>query len=148
MKNYRPVSNLSFTSKVLERVVAKQLIAHIHHNNLHEIMQSAYKYGHSTETALLRVKNDIIRAMDGQQVVLLILLDLSAAFDTIDHHILLKCLSSRFGISGQALEWFQSYLYHREQSVSVKHTTSDSQELSSGVSPRACSVHSLHDSPG
>ena len=133
LKNYRPVSNLSFLSKVVERIVAKQLLNHIYENKCHEILQSAYKTNHSTETALLRVKNDIVIAMDGQKVVLLILLDLSAAFDTVDHEILLNCMSSRFGIKGKVLEWFRSYLSNRGQAVMVNGALGNSQTLKYGV---------------
>ena len=89
LQNYRPVQNLSFISKVVERVVAKQLTSHMRENNLHEQMQSAYRQNHSTETVLLKVHSDILSAVDNGCVVL-VLLDLTAAFDTIDHGILLS----------------------------------------------------------
>ena len=83
--NYRPVSNLSFLSKSLEKLVAKRLLYHMDNHNLHEVMQLAYKKYHSTETALVRVQNDILTHIDNKHGVILVLLDLSAAFDTIDH---------------------------------------------------------------
>ena len=85
LKHYRPVSNLSFLSKVLEKVVAERLTRHLQDNNLHEVMQSAYRPRHSTESAILRVTSDILRAVDRQRMTILVLLDLSAAFDTIDN---------------------------------------------------------------
>ena len=88
LKNYRPVSNLPSLSKVLEKVVVSQLKEHMEVNALGAKMQSAYRSGHSTETALLRVVNDVQMAIDGKKAVILILLDLSAAFDTVDHTIL------------------------------------------------------------
>ena len=88
LKNYRPVSNLPFISKVLERVVDKRLEQHLVVNNLHEELQSAYRKFHSTETALLKVQSDILQSLDKGNVTVLVMLDLSAAFDTIDHHIL------------------------------------------------------------
>ncbi len=119
-KNYRPVSNLTFLSKLIERVVAIQLVDHIlNNNNLMDKFQSAYREGRSTETALLRVQNDILMELDKGKVVMLVLLDLSAAFDTIDHEIRLNRLSRRCGINGTALKWFQSYLEERTQTVSV-----------------------------
>ena len=117
LKNFRPVSNLPFLSKVLEKVVAKQLSSYMTDNNLHEVMQSAYKARHSTETALLRVQNDILLDMDKKLGVILVLLDLSAAFDTIDHDILLRRLSERIGISGTAHLWFSSYLKDRSHAI-------------------------------
>ena len=85
LKNYRPVSNLTFLSKILEKVVARRLFTYMSENGLHEKMQSAYRTAHSTESALIRVQNDILRQLDKKRGVILVLLDLSAAFDTIDH---------------------------------------------------------------
>src|ERR1041385_3260828 len=81
--------------------------------------QSAYRPFHSTETALLRTQNDLLLAIDKKQVSALVLLDLSAAFDTIDHQILLTRLSSYFGINGSAINLLSSYLLHRTQSVTI-----------------------------
>jgi DNA-directed RNA polymerase subunit F len=92
LKFFQPISNLTYISKLIERVVAARFNTHMKENNLHEIMQSAYRSGHSTETALLKVKDDILQAIDNHQCVLLILLDLSAAFDTVDHEVLLTRL--------------------------------------------------------
>ena len=103
LKNYRPVSNLSFASKLIEKVVAQQLTGFIHQNGLSNIHQSAYKKFHSTETALLKIHNDIALSMNSNRLVALALHDLSAAFDTIDHHILLDSLQNWFGIQGSAL---------------------------------------------
>ena len=83
------MSNIPFLGKVLEKVVARQLVEHITQHNLHDDLQSAYHAGCSTETALIKIKSDIDRVLDMGDDVLLILLDLSAAFNTIDHNILL-----------------------------------------------------------
>ena len=115
----RPVSNLSFISKILEKIVANRLQAHIKNNHLSNPLQSAYRKHHSTELALLRVHNDIIISMDKGEVTALTLLDLSAAFDTIDHATLTDRLSDWYGISGQAQIWFSSYLQNRHQSVKI-----------------------------
>ena len=104
MKNYRPVSNLSFISKITEKVVANRLHSHLHVSGTSNSFQSAYKKLHSTETALLKIHNDIVGAMDKGRVTALTLLDLSAAFDMIDHKILLHRLQSWFGITGSALD--------------------------------------------
>jgi hypothetical protein len=119
MKNYRPVSNLSFISKLIERVVVMQITEHIAKHNFMEENQSAYRAKYSTETTLLKVKSDILRAMDNKKVCCLVLLDLSAAFDTIDREILLHRLETRFGISGTALKWLSSYLEGRSQKVVI-----------------------------
>ena len=102
-KNYRPVSNLQFISKLTESAVAKQLQHHINMNNLFPLLQSSYRKFHSTKSALLKVKNDILLNRNRQHVTLLVLLDLSAAFDTIDHGILLERLRSAFRVRDTAL---------------------------------------------
>ena len=90
LSNFRPISNLMFMSKLIEKVVASQLFNHISSNGLDEILQSAYKQFHSTETALVEVFNDIVLDVDRNRTVILLLLDLSAAFDTVDHTILIE----------------------------------------------------------
>jgi hypothetical protein len=102
-------------------------------NDLGNPLQSAYKCGHSTETALLKVQSDILRSIDNGKSVALILLDLSAAFDTVDHSILIDILKFKFGISGTVLKWFSSYLSDRLQSVQIRGTQSDHQALVCGV---------------
>ena len=100
MENFRPVSNLSFISKLTERVVLKRLTDHILRNNLHEQFQSAYKPNHSTETSLMRVQNDILMSLDNKRGVVLIMLDLSAAFNTVDHSLLLGRMRNAGVIAG------------------------------------------------
>ena len=117
LKNYRPVSNLPFLSKILEKVALSQINVHLSQNNLKEKFQSAYKSKHSTETALLKVQSDLLNAADVGKVSVLALLDLSAAFDTLDHGILLKRLNISFGIKGTALKWLSSYISDRQQTV-------------------------------
>jgi hypothetical protein len=131
--NYRPVSNLSFLSKLFEKVVLNQLNSHLSTNDLLNPFQSAYRQFHSTETALLHILNDLLLATDSGKVSLLTLLDLSAAFDTIDHSILLSRLYNCFGISDTVLSWFTSYLSNRSQSVLVNGVQSPSVELVFGV---------------
>jgi hypothetical protein len=132
-KNYRPVSNLSFLSKVIEKLVLKQLFAYLNDHSLLSPNQSAYRPHHSTETALLKVTNDLLLALDSGSVSILTLLDLSAAFDTVDHLTLFKTLRNYFGISGSVLAWFQSYLSDRKQAVSVDGCFSESVDLVYGV---------------
>ena len=133
LKKFRPVSNLTFISKLIEKVVAIRLNEHMQLNKLHECFQSAYKQLHSMETALLRVQSDILRALDDHGAVLLVLLDLSAAFDTVDHSILLKYLNTHMGIRGEALAWLESYLTGRTQRVYVNGVFSSSRSIECGV---------------
>ena len=128
LKNYRPVSGLNFISKLMERVVAFQIKSHLHTNGLENNFQSAYKENHSTETALLKIKNDIDLSLSQGKPSTLVLLDLSAAFDTIDHGMLLNRLSSWFGVGSKVLSWF-SYISNRNQSVKIGNILSDSRCL-------------------
>lgn len=133
LKNYRPISNLPFLSKILEKVVLEQLLSHLTDNNLCNVFQSAYRSGHSCETTLLRVVNDLLLAMDSDKLSVLLLLDLSAAFDTVDHDILLSRLRCSFGIHSTVLDWFKSYICTRKQYVSVGGVASTPVPLNFGV---------------
>ena len=114
--NYRPISNLPFTSKLLERHVSTQLRLHLQHNNIEDPFQSAYRPSHSVETAIVCIQDGVLRSLDARKHVALVLLDPSAAFDTIDHCILLDELH-RIGVRGDALRWMSSYLTDRTQCV-------------------------------
>ena len=118
------MSNLQLTSKLTEKAVAVQLQEHMLVNGLFPELQSAYCQRHSTETALLNVKDYLLMAMDKGQVTLLVLLDLSSAFDTVEHEILLERLRSTIGLRGKVLSWFESYLKGRSQLVSINGTLS------------------------
>ena len=130
-KNFRPISNLQFVSKLTERVVANQIQSHMIKNNLFPQLQSAYRSHHSTETALLKVKNDLLMNMNKGHVSLLVSLDLSAAFDTVD-------LQTELGVCGSALSWFKSYLEGRSQRICIKETLSQSFDLQWGVPQGSC----------
>lgn len=132
-KNFRPVSNLSYLSKLLEGAVVSQIDAMADQTGNLEGLQSAYKVYHSTETALIRVREDLLRSMDRGEVSCVILLDLSAAFDTIDKTILLNRLKYRFGFGGEIIAWLSSYLTNRSQSVEIGNTESDKIALTVGV---------------
>ena len=132
-KNYRPVSNLNFISKILERVVAVQLQTHLDEAGLMTAFQSAYRKHHSTESALLNIHNDILLNMAKVSVTVLTLLDLSTSFDTIDHTILLDRRNVYYGISELALGWFKSYLSGRTHLVKVGSTLSHPAALQYGV---------------
>ena len=117
LKNYRPVSNLSLLSKLLERVVKDQLQAFLDDHGMMPRHQSAYRHYHSTETLMVKVLDDLLRATDDGQVSALCLLDMTAAFDTVDHDILLRRLERCFGVQSTALNWLRSYLSDRTYCV-------------------------------
>ena len=117
VKSYWPISNLSVLSKLLERLVVGQLLEHLNAARLLSDLQSAYRAYHSTETAVLKVLAYILRAFDTGDVAVLTLLDLSAAFDTVDHVTLLRRLEVSYGLHSHMLGWFQSYLDGRTQYV-------------------------------
>ena len=133
LKHYRPVSNIAFLGKIIERVVLTRLSQHLESNGLNELYQSAYKPNHSTESTLLRVQNDILTALDDKKCIVLVLLDLSAAFDTIDHEVLLSRLQSRIGIVGKALKWLTSYIKNRSYLVQVHGEKSSTYDVKFGV---------------
>lgn len=131
--NYRPISNLPSIDKILEKVVASQIGSYLTQYDLLPSCQSAYRQYHSTETALVKVVSDIANAIDNGFITALIMLDLSAAFDTVDHNILLKRLELSFGFSGTALQWFNSYLVDRFQTVKTTLGVSAEVPLHHGV---------------
>ena len=133
MKNYRPVSNLSFLSKVIEKVIASRIISHIENNAIIDQFQSAYKCGHSTETALLRVYSDIVTTIGKGNGSFLVLLDLSTAFDTIDHSNLFDILEKYVGITGDALQFIKSYFSDRSQSTRIESIMSGIVHIICGV---------------
>ena len=119
MKNYRPVSNLNFISKIIEKIISNRIWSHLDKNNLSNPNQSAYNPLYSTETALLKIHIDICMNMDTGKTTALVLLDLSAAFDTLDHSSIIELLSGWYSISGTALNWVRSYLSNRVQRVKL-----------------------------
>uniref|UniRef100_A0A803T068 Reverse transcriptase domain-containing protein n=1 Tax=Anolis carolinensis TaxID=28377 RepID=A0A803T068_ANOCA len=132
LSNYRPISNLPFLGKVLERVVASQLQGFLEDTDFLDQSQSGFRPGYSTETALVVLVDDLRRELDRGSVTLLVLLDISAAFDTIDHGILLGRLSG-MGLGGTVLQWLQSFLEGRSQLVKLGDTCSDPWPLTCGV---------------
>ena len=138
LDNVRPVSNLKFVSKLTEMAACNQVHSHVSANNLYPSLQSSYRKGHSIETALLKIVNDILLNMNKQLITLLVLLDLSTAFDTVDHNILIQRLTTKFGINGVVLNWFKSYLEGRSQHVSVQGSVSEKFDLKWGVPQGSC----------
>ena len=139
LKYYRPVSNTTFLSKIMEKTALIRVSEHIDNNELHRKFQSAYKTGHSTETALLRIKSDIMQAMDNGHAVSMVLLDLSAAFDSIDHSILLHRLSNVFGFKSyvRPIDWL-SYLCSRTCRIKNASDYSDPEVLNYALPQGSC----------
>ena len=133
LKNYRPISNLTYLSKLLEKIVHKQLVDYASDNNLFANFQSGYRKFHSCETAVTKIHNDVLIMTDKQENVVLLLLDLSAAFDTINHDLLLRKLKNSYGIKGEVLAWLKSYLSDRRFKVKVKNSSSSGCTLEIGV---------------
>ena len=133
LKNYRPISNLYFLSKLIERVIAVRLSSHLSSHNVMSKLQSAYRKFHFSEKALLYVQNDILASFDAGHFTALLLLDLSAAFDTIDHSILTHRLQPWFGISSTALNLLSSFLSDRSQTVITPASKSNPILLEYGV---------------
>ena len=132
-KNFRPVSNLQFLGKLIERVVLKRLNSHLTQNNLHISNQYGYKKGHSTESILVKISNDILIASDQKTATVLLLLDLSAAFDTVDVKVLINILFEEIGIRGSALQWFKAFLMNRSMRVKINNSFSEIFVLEFGI---------------
>ncbi|XP_072052025.1 uncharacterized protein [Amphiura filiformis] len=139
LQNYRPISNLPFLFKVIERVASNQIQKYVSENKLEGDRQSAYRKQHSTETALVRLSNDILRAVDIHQNVIVVLLNLTAAFDTLDHQTLLQRLRNRFGITGTAFRWMESYFQERQQCVTINSVCSEWKYVRQGPHRGPCS---------
>ena len=129
LPNYRPVSNLTYMSKIVERCALDQFSLHLQEDDLLSSYQSAYRSNFSTETALIKIHCDLMSSMEKQEVTALVALDLSAAFDTVDHCILLKTLENRYGLEGNALAWFNSYLSNRSFYTSVDGASSSDKHI-------------------
>ena len=133
LSNYRPISKLPFISKILEKTVLVQLQSFLEVHGILEIFQSGSKALHSTESALLKVFNDLLLTTDSGDFAILMLLDFTAAFDTVDHTILISRLEHCVGIRDAASEWFRSYLSERCFSVRLGDSASSSAPLSCRV---------------
>lgn len=131
--SYRPISNLNTIGKIIERICLARILPHVASTGNFSPLQSAYRKKHSTETALLKILDDLYRVVDGKRAAVLIGLDLSAAFDTIDHDILIERLRSVFGFSELALAWVKSYLCSRTQFVKIGNEQSPTTSVDIGV---------------
>jgi hypothetical protein len=131
--SYRPISNLNTVSKVLERLVLARIVPHVSSSPSFDSMQSAYRKGHSTETALNKITNDVYSGLDTRQSTVLVALDQSAAFDCIDHWTLINRLRQTFGIRGNALDWLSSYLHGRSSFVRYNNVSSATSPVDTGI---------------
>ena len=131
--SYRPISNLNLVSKTVERLVVNRMNVHVNLYGLFPARQSAYRQHHSTETAVTIVHNDIVRSTDAGFVSALVLLDLSAAFNTVDQGILLEVLTELFGVENLELDWFRSYHTGRTQTFTTASGSSAPVALSCSV---------------
>ena len=142
-RNYRPVSNLCFLSNLVEQCMLWQFLDHCTQNNLIPDFQSAYHETYSTKSSLLNLTNDLLWGCENQNITSTVILDLSTAFDTVDHDILLTMLHDHFGIQDTALNWFKNY--HRPWffKVAVDSTHSSPRELKYEVPQGSCSGANL-----
>ena len=131
--NYRPVSNLQFISKIVEKVTLDQFTLHCNNNKLLPSYQSAYRKYYSCRTSLVKLVNDILWAMERQLVTVVVIPDLSAAFNTVNHDLLLEVLEKQYGVVGAAREWYTSYLKPRIFKVGIRGTTSRPRQLDHSV---------------
>lgn len=134
LSSYRPISNLSFLSKIVEKCVSAQMLEHICNFNLLSNNQSGYRQHHSCETAITKIYNDLVTVADKElHHGLVLLLDMSAAFDTLQHNQLLQTIQTNFGMNDLALQWLGSYLANRSCNVLVNESMSNSFDLKIGV---------------
>ena len=133
MTNYRPISNLQFISKIVEKVTLDQFTLHCNKNSLLPNYQSAYRKYYNCETSLVKLVNYILWAMEKQLVTVVVILDLSAAFDTVNHDLLLEVLEKQYGIVVTAKQWYTRYLKPRTFKVGIRGTTSWPRQLDYSV---------------
>ena len=143
LSNYRPVTNLCFIAKILEKLVLCQVSSYLNSHNLCNTFQSAYRPGHSTEIALLKVVNDMFLSLNKGNISVLALLDFSSAFDTIDHPILVHRLHTDFGFTDIILQWFSSYLTDRTHYISLLNHCSAFAPVHSSV-PQGSVLSPMH----
>ena len=134
-KNYRPVSNLCFISKLVKKCMLEQLMDHCLQHNLLPDFKSAHQKNYSTETSLLNITNDILWGMENQEIITMIILDLSVVFDTVYHSILFPIMERTFGFMENALKWLNKYLRPRHFKVCTEGKYSESKNLTFSIPP-------------
>ena len=138
-KNYRPVSNLKFFSKLIENVALQQIVYHCEKHNLLSQNQSAYRKGYSCETMLIKLVDNILNGMENKYISAVIACDLRTAFDTINFEVLLATFKNYYRISGLVLDWIKSYLTDCPCSVIINNKESDPKSLTLSVPQGSCS---------
>ena len=133
LNNYRPVSNQCFINKMLEKLALSKVFSYVNSHNLYNTCQSAYRPGHSTETALLKVVDDLFLSLNKDSISVLALLDFSSAFDTIDHPILVHRLHTDYGFTDSVLQRTSSYVTDRTHYVSLSNHCTVFAPVHSGV---------------
>lgn len=132
LNNYRPISKLCILAKLLERLVGEQLKEFLNINDILSPFQSGFRKQHSAISAALKMINDIAGALDNRKICAVLFIDLSKAFDTVDHGILVNSLVS-IGLSKRSVDWFANYLSGRTQSVRKTGSVSSFLPISKGV---------------
>ena len=133
LTNYRPIGNLTLFSKLIEKIILNQLWNHFKTNKLLPNYWNAYKANHSTETVILNLCDNILQNMEKKINTTMVALDLSAAFDTVNHKILLEVLNKYYGIQGLALQWIKSYLTNRQFHVQIEDKFSEVETIDFSV---------------
>ena len=136
-KNSRPISILPTLSKIMESIVYEQVQDYFSRNNLNTAQQHAYRKGHSTATALTQMTDNWLREIDAGELVGAVLLDFSAAFDILDHGLLVNKLCC-YGFDSHSIDWFRSYLANRKYCVYFNGGYSEMKDLSCGVPQGSC----------
>ena len=136
--NYRHISNISIYSKILERVISSQLITYLTTNTIPNIFQSTYLPHKSTEFALTLITSDLLSGLNNNRGSILVLLDISSAFDTLDHNVIIHRLST-IDITGIAINWFTSYISNRSTTVRINSHSSPPRSITHGVPHGLCS---------
>ena len=132
VNNYRPISVLCCFSKILERIMYNRLYSFLVENNVLYDKQFGFQKEHSTEHAILQLTNQILQSFDQDTFTIGVFIDLSKAFDTVDHNILLKKMSF-YGVRNNNLKWFTSYLSNRKQYISTNQGNTDMVTITCGV---------------
>ena len=131
---YRPVSNLGFMSKVVDKVTLIQFAKHCDENRLLPTYQLAYRKNHSCEMSIVKLVDDILWEMEEQLATAIVTLDLLAAFDTVDHNLLLDVLEMKFGVTDNTKQWYHNYIKSRKFRVMIGKNKSEPRQLNYSVS--------------